>query len=75
MPLARATAAARTGGVLIGPEGGLASHEWGELDSRDFVTAVTLGSNVLRAETAAMAALAIVGSDFGDDLTRGTGEF
>ena len=53
---------------------GLASHEWGELDSRDFVTAVTLGSNVLRAETAAMAALAIVGSDFGDDLTRGTGE-
>lgn len=47
-------------GVLIGPEGGLTASELDELLSLPFVVPVSLGRLVLRAETAAMAALACV---------------
>lgn len=44
-------------GILIGPEGGFAASELDELLALPFVTAVSLGPLVLRAETAAIAAL------------------
>ncbi len=52
----RATALA----VLVGPEGGFAPEELEMLGSRAFVSPVGLGPRVLRAETAALAALACV---------------
>lgn len=45
-------------GVLIGPEGGFTASELDELNALPFVVAVSLGPLVLRAETAAIAALA-----------------
>ena len=44
-------------GIVIGPEGGLSASELDELLALPFVTAVSLGPLVLRAETAAIAAL------------------
>lgn len=44
-------------GILIGPEGGFTASELDELLALPFVTAVSLGPLVLRAETAAIAAL------------------
>lgn len=44
-------------GILIGPEGGFAASELDELLALPFATAVSLGPLVLRAETAAIAAL------------------
>ncbi|MBM3513375.1 MAG: 16S rRNA (uracil(1498)-N(3))-methyltransferase [Alphaproteobacteria bacterium] len=44
--------------LLIGPEGGFAPSEAEALRARPFVTAVSLGRRILRAETAAIAALA-----------------
>lgn len=61
-PLSSVTEAARSGGILVGPEGGLSSSELKLLQDREFVKRVTISKNILRAETAAMAALAIVGS-------------
>jgi len=52
--------------VLVGPEGGFAP---GELDApavRAFVTPISLGPRVLRAETAAIAAIALVQARCGD---------
>jgi 16S rRNA (uracil1498-N3)-methyltransferase len=46
--------------VLIGPEGGFAPAELDRLRSLPFVTAAGLGPRVLRADTAALAALAVV---------------
>lgn len=48
-------------GVLIGPEGGFSPEEFEALAARPFVRTVSLGANTLRAETAAMAALAVLG--------------
>ncbi len=45
--------------LVVGPEGGLADEEIALLGSRDFVP-VTLGSTVLRTETAALYAIAAV---------------
>ena len=45
--------------ILIGPEGGFTSAEVGQLEARG-VHGATLGARTLRAETAAIAALAIV---------------
>ncbi len=45
-------------GVLIGPEGGFSEAEIQDLRRRPFVRPVSLGPNILRAETAALAALA-----------------
>jgi 16S rRNA (uracil1498-N3)-methyltransferase len=46
--------------ILIGPEGGFAPAELDRLRSLPFVTAAGLGPRVLRADTAALAALAVV---------------
>lgn len=45
--------------IVIGPEGGFSEHERGQLRGRDFVTPVSLGPLVLRADTAAVTAIAL----------------
>lgn len=45
--------------ILIGPEGGFSLEEISLLSSKKFIKSVSLGKNTLRAETAALAALAI----------------
>lgn len=52
--------------VLIGPEGGFADDERTLLRSFPFVTAIPLGPRILRADTAAVAALALVQATVGD---------
>ena len=52
--------------VLIGPEGGFAREERAVLHSKSFVTAIPLGPRILRADTAAVAALAVVQATLGD---------
>jgi len=51
-------------GVLIGPEGGFSDAERQALRSQPFVTAISLGSRILRADTAAVAALALINAVF-----------
>ncbi|HEY7550898.1 MAG TPA: 16S rRNA (uracil(1498)-N(3))-methyltransferase [Hyphomicrobiaceae bacterium] len=53
-------------GVLVGPEGGFDPAERELLSSRSFVTRISLGPRVLRADTAAVAALALVNAVLGD---------
>ena len=57
-PLLETLQARGAGDLLIGPEGGFTDGELAELRSFDQVIAVSLGPRVLRAETAALAALA-----------------
>jgi 16S rRNA (uracil1498-N3)-methyltransferase len=52
--------------LLIGPEGGFSDAERGLLRSRDFVTAIPLGPRILRADTAAVAAMAVIQATIGD---------
>jgi 16S rRNA (uracil1498-N3)-methyltransferase len=52
--------------VLVGPEGGFDESELDALRELPFVTAVGLGPRVLRADTAALAALAVVQAVAGD---------
>lgn len=52
--------------VLIGPEGGFSREERAVLHSKSFVTAIPLGPRILRADTAAVAALAVVQATLGD---------
>lgn len=52
--------------VLIGPEGGFADEERDLIRSRPFVRTISLGPRILRADTAAVAALAVVNSVLGD---------
>lgn len=52
--------------VLIGPEGGFDEAERAGLLKRPFVTAISLGPRILRADTAAVAALALVQAALGD---------
>lgn len=63
-PRPLAEAAPRLRGVLIGPEGGLTEEEVATTTSAGAV-AVQLGARTLRADTAAVAALAIVGGAYG----------
>ncbi|HVO16854.1 MAG TPA: 16S rRNA (uracil(1498)-N(3))-methyltransferase [Alphaproteobacteria bacterium] len=60
VPVARAVPDRRNrpGAVLIGPEGGFAPAELDALEKLAFVSRVGLGPRILRAETAALAALA-----------------
>jgi 16S rRNA (uracil1498-N3)-methyltransferase len=51
--------------VLIGPEGGLTDEEEQAAVAAGF-TAVRLGPRILRTETAAIAALALLQREFGD---------
>jgi 16S rRNA (uracil1498-N3)-methyltransferase len=53
-------------GVLIGPEGGFTETELDGLGKLPFVKSVGLGPRVLRADTAALAALAVVQAVLGD---------
>jgi 16S rRNA (uracil1498-N3)-methyltransferase len=53
-------------GLLIGPEGGFSDVERRQLRSLPFVTAIPLGPRILRADTAAVAALAVVQATVGD---------
>lgn len=52
--------------VLIGPEGGFTPEEKAELASLPFVTAISLGPRIMRADTAAVAALTLVQAVLGD---------
>lgn len=53
-------------GLLIGPEGGFSPAERDRLRTLDFVTPVTLGPRILRAETAVVSALTLWQSLVGD---------
>jgi 16S rRNA (uracil1498-N3)-methyltransferase len=53
-------------GILIGPEGGFSDDERALLLSQDFVIPISLGPRILRADTAAVAALALVQAIIGD---------
>jgi 16S rRNA (uracil1498-N3)-methyltransferase len=68
VPAREALAAAGPGAwaVLTGPEGGFAPEEALRLRGLPFVTPVTLGPRILRAETAACAALALWQATLGD---------
>ncbi|MBX4865579.1 16S rRNA (uracil(1498)-N(3))-methyltransferase [Rhizobium bangladeshense] len=52
--------------LLVGPEGGFSEDERKRLRGLDFVTAIPLGPRILRADTAAVAALAVVQATVGD---------
>ncbi|MBA8837589.1 16S rRNA (uracil1498-N3)-methyltransferase [Ochrobactrum sp. RH2CCR150] len=53
-------------GLLIGPEGGFSEEERQLLRRLPFVTAIPLGPRILRADTAAVAAMALVQAILGD---------
>jgi len=52
--------------ILIGPEGGFTEEERQLLVGRPFVHALSLGPRILRADTAAVAAMAVVQAFIGD---------
>ena len=52
--------------ILIGPEGGFSDAERARLKALPFVTPISLGPRVLRADTAAVAALTLWQSERGD---------
>lgn len=52
--------------VLIGPEGGFSAEEREIVRTKTFVTVLSLGPRILRADTAAVAALALVQAVLGD---------
>jgi len=52
--------------VLVGPEGGFTSEEQSLLRAQAFVHPISLGPRVIRADTAAVAALALVQAVLGD---------
>ncbi len=52
--------------VLIGPEGGFSEQERDLLRARRFVTPLALGPRIMRADTAAVAALSLVNAVVGD---------
>lgn len=56
--------------ILVGPEGGFARAELDALHKLPFVTAVGLGPRILRADTAALAALACWQAILGDGQQR-----
>jgi 16S rRNA (uracil1498-N3)-methyltransferase len=56
--------------LLIGPEGGFSEAEAEALRKLPFVTAISLGPRVMRADTAAVAALALVQAVRGDWAQR-----
>ncbi|WP_439136874.1 16S rRNA (uracil(1498)-N(3))-methyltransferase [Roseicyclus sp.] len=52
--------------ILIGPEGGFSTAERDRLRALPFVTAISLGPRILRADTAAVAALTLFQARLGD---------
>ena len=65
-PTALAAAAPGPWAILIGPEGGFAPEEAARLRALPFVLPVTLGPRVLRADTAAVAAVTLWQALIGD---------
>lgn len=66
-PLAALQALAGTKvALLVGPEGGFAPQERTRLLALPFVTAISLGPRIMRADTAAVAALALINASIGD---------
>lgn len=53
-------------GLLIGPEGGFSEPERNLLHAQNFVLPISLGPRILRADTAAVAALAVLQASIGD---------
>ena len=67
LPIGHATHGLRLPcGWLVGPEGGFEGGELDDATRRPFVTAVALGPRILRAETAAVAGLAVLQALAGD---------
>ena len=58
--------------ILIGPEGGFAEEERALLSRQQRILRLSLGPRILRADTAAVAALALVQAAFGDWTGAGT---
>jgi 16S rRNA (uracil1498-N3)-methyltransferase len=52
--------------VLVGPEGGFSEDEQRMLRSRSFIHPISLGPRIMRADTAAVAVLALVNAVLGD---------
>ncbi len=52
--------------VLVGPEGGFSAEERSLLRAQPFVTPIPLGPRILRADTAAVAALTVIQATLGD---------
>lgn len=52
--------------LLVGPEGGFSDAERAQLRALPFVTSIPLGPRILRADTAAVAALAVIQASVGD---------
>ena len=65
-PLDTANRKTKGFGVLIGPEGGFSPNERETLYGLNYVKAIPLGPRILRADTAAVAALAILQATIGD---------
>ena len=66
-PLAAlAPLAGRPLAVLIGPEGGFDASEQAMLRKKPYAVAISLGPRIMRADTAAVAALALVNAALGD---------
>jgi len=65
LPALHAIAESRLG-LLVGPEGGFSADERRQLHALPFVTAIPLGPRILRADTAAVAALAVIQATIGD---------
>jgi 16S rRNA (uracil1498-N3)-methyltransferase len=61
-----ATSANQPCAVLVGPEGGFTAHELDALGKLTFVTKIGLGPRVMRADTAAIAALSVIQAIAGD---------
>jgi 16S rRNA (uracil1498-N3)-methyltransferase len=58
--------AGRKLGLIVGPEGGFSQEERRQLRALPFVTPIPLGPRILRADTAAVAALAVIQATIGD---------
>ena len=52
--------------ILVGPEGGFTVEERAMLSALPYVTAISLGPRIMRADTAAVAVLALVQAVIGD---------
>jgi 16S rRNA (uracil1498-N3)-methyltransferase len=53
-------------GLLIGPEGGFSDEERRKLRAQPYVIPISLGPRILRADTAAVAAMAVIQASIGD---------
>lgn len=65
-PVAALQKVALPAAVLVGPEGGFTPEEKQLLVAQPFVTAISLGPRIMRADTVAIAALAVVQAACGD---------